>query len=100
MVQLKPTKFCRTPTVAEWSLLEVSLWQFSESKPHPQAQVHTLELHEFKSAPPGASIEIVGDNLVIVASYALRRTPAKDHVYFFDWKTGKLKHVRLTYFRT
>lgn len=47
--------------------------------------------------PPNANIEIVGDYIVLVASYGLRpdnpNDPKYDRVYAFEWKTGKPKMV-------
>lgn len=79
----------------DWHLLELSLWQFSTSKPHPLASVCNFRLHLFQPSAPGLSIEIVGDFLILVTSYSLRAsTPGDtkdDHVYVYQWKSGKLK---------
>ncbi|KAJ7093962.1 hypothetical protein B0H15DRAFT_831449 [Mycena belliarum] len=76
-------------------LINLELLTMSEPHaPHPQAR-GAIEIHTSIWGLPSIILEIVGDYLVFVEGYRYRRfgsePPPNDHVYVFEWKTGKLR---------
>ncbi|KAJ7662067.1 hypothetical protein DFH06DRAFT_1191362 [Mycena polygramma] len=60
--------------------------------PHPQAR-GPIDVHTSSWGLPNVILEIVGDHLVFVVVYAYSTNEVRpeDHVYVYEWKTGKLK---------
>ncbi|KAJ7135496.1 hypothetical protein C8R43DRAFT_1021276 [Mycena crocata] len=69
-------------------LVNMECRAMSTHLPHPQAQ-KTIEVHTSHWGIPNIILEIVGDHIVLVVSYAHTITP--DHVYVYEWRTAKLK---------
>jgi len=61
-------------------------------EPHPEAQ-GPIKVQYSKWGRPNVILEIVGDHLVFVVTYAfvVGRVRPLDVVYVYEWKTGKLK---------
>ncbi|KAJ7598807.1 hypothetical protein C8J56DRAFT_174412 [Mycena floridula] len=89
LVTTSPTK-----GQAGYEDLELSLWQFSKSIPHPAAKQPRILLDKVQ-ANPGIAIEIVGDHLIVTTTYSLRffgpNVVQKDRLFIYDWRTGDLK---------
>ncbi|TFK29473.1 hypothetical protein FA15DRAFT_582146 [Coprinopsis marcescibilis] len=71
--------------------IEMHLLQFSTGEPHPEAQQHRILVRKDPSPAPAIGIEIVGDNLVLILTHHRSRQRPDDHVFVYEWKTGKLK---------
>ncbi|KAF9449341.1 hypothetical protein P691DRAFT_728062, partial [Macrolepiota fuliginosa MF-IS2] len=71
--------------------VQVHLNQSSTGKPHPDAQrVISFEIHE-QFEEIWASVECVGNNLVLVIRDRVETHKPDNQVYVYEWKTGELK---------
>lgn len=88
-----------TPSVsAGMHVIEIQLLHFSSGTPHPLAKSPTIHVCETEWAYPSVSIEVVGDNLVLVLQHALNPIQPDDGLHIFDWKTGTRKlEIALNY---
>ncbi|KAJ7481665.1 hypothetical protein FB451DRAFT_1236783 [Mycena latifolia] len=77
-------------------LINLELQTMSTGLPHPQAQ-GTIEVRTSSWGRPNVILEVVGDYLVFVEWYRLSRIGEQremlpdDHVYVYEWRTGKLR---------
>ncbi|KAJ6610510.1 hypothetical protein B0H10DRAFT_1913390 [Mycena sp. CBHHK59/15] len=74
----------------------------STHQPHPEAQ-GPIEVYKSHWGMPNVILELVGDHLVFVTAFPLQLASAPpDHVYVYEWRTGKIKmHIEAknsTYF--
>ncbi|CAL1712229.1 unnamed protein product [Somion occarium] len=72
--------------------LSVQLLQLSTGRNHPLASQPTLEVDSYSIAiaPPGLSIEIVGDKIVLLLTFPYGGPDVIVKLFVWNWKTGHL----------
>ncbi|KAJ7099723.1 hypothetical protein C8R44DRAFT_810237 [Mycena epipterygia] len=73
-------------------LVNLEFRSMSTHLPHPQAR-GPIEVYKSDYGLPNITLETVGEHAVLAVMYphAGRDTGPEDHVYVYEWKTGKLK---------
>ncbi|TFK68369.1 hypothetical protein BDN72DRAFT_841846 [Pluteus cervinus] len=80
-----------TPENSTSQVLYLRLIQLSTGRPHPHARHPILSVGKAQNGRAALSMEIVGDNLVLIITYYNPLFSPRDTLYVYDWKRGVLK---------